>query len=132
MLTESAIRNIHNHVIEGSVRFDPIRNKQVCEIRTRGIDGQYDGNTRTLATSDLHQTFWTVETKKALDKLKAKAKRASKPKAVKAVKADKGYTTEFHADDEEVVILEDADFAALAKEEVVVDPLAKLRELVGA
>lgn len=129
MLTESAILAIHNHVVEGSVRFDPIRNKQICEIRTRGIDGMFDGNTRTLATSDLHQTFWTVETKKALDRLKAKARRSSKPKVAKA-KTDKGFTTEFHSDDEEVVILEDAEFAAMMGEKKE-DKLEALRVLVG-
>jgi hypothetical protein len=131
MKSETEIRSSHPHVIEGTVRFDPIRNKQICEIRTRGIDGMFDGNTRTLATSDLHQTFWTVEVKKALDAIKAKAKRASKPKAAKVASKGKGFTTEFHADDEEVVILEDADFAAMVGEEAT-DPLAKLRELVGA
>jgi hypothetical protein len=107
MKSEAEIRAIHNHVIEGTVRFDPVRNKQICEIKTRGIDGQFDGNTRTLATSDLHQTFWTVETKKALDKIRAKAKRAMKSKVVKKVESDS----------EEVVILEDADFAALEDKE---------------
>lgn len=118
MMNESEIRAIHNNVIEGTVRFDTIRNKQICEIRTRGIDGMFDGNTRTLATSDLHQTFWTVETKKALDRLKAKARRASKPRISKA-------------DSEEVVILEDADFAAMMGEDKEEDKLAALRALVG-
>lgn len=86
MLTASEIQSAHSHVVDGSVRFDTTRNKQVCTIKTRGIDGQFDGNTRELATSDLHQTFWTVETKKALDKLKAKAKRANK-RAAKATSA---------------------------------------------
>lgn len=129
MKTEAQILSSHPHVIAGTVRFDAIRNKQICEINTRGIDGSFDGNIRTLATSDLHQTFWTVETKKALDRIKAKSRRVSKPKAVKVAKADKGFTTEFH-DEEEVVVLEDAEFAALSEE--VVDPLAKLRELIGA
>ena len=78
MLTETEIRTRHPHVIEGTVRFCPIRNKQVCTIRTRGVDGTLDGNTREIATSDLHQTFWTVEVKKLLDKAAAKAKRAEK------------------------------------------------------
>ena len=122
MLTESAIRAIHNHVIEGSVRFDPIRNKQICEIRTRGIDGQFDGNTRTLATSDLHQTFWTVEVKKALDKLKAKAKRSARARLNPSLKVEKVDALEM-GDDEPIVIVEDASAA---------DGLDKLRALVNA
>jgi hypothetical protein len=119
MLTESAIRAIHNHVIEGSVRFDTIRNKQICEIRTRGVDGMFDGNTRTLATSDLHQTFWTVETKKELDRLKAKARRASKPRKVKVDALAMG-------DDEPIILLDDEEVAVATED----DGLAKLRALV--
>lgn len=130
MLTESAIRAIHSHVIEGSVRFDPIRNKQVCEIQTRDVNGQFDGNIRTLATSDLHQTFWTVETKKELDRLKAKARRMSRPRKVsRSAKPNKGITTEWHAEDDEVVILEDADFAALPVEKSEEEKLVALRNL---
>jgi electron transfer flavoprotein alpha/beta subunit len=77
----------------------------------------FDGNTRTLATSDLHQTFWTVETKKALDRLKAKSRRASRPRKVKVDALAMG-------DDEPVVIEDETVDAAF-------DPLAKLRELVG-
>jgi hypothetical protein len=127
MLTESAIRAIHNHVVEGSVRFDPIRNKQVCEIRTRGIDGQFDGNTRTLATSDLHQTFWTVETKKALDKLKAKAKRSARARlnpSLKVEKTEEKVDALAMGDDEPIVLIEDG-------EEVKADGLDALRALVA-
>jgi hypothetical protein len=122
MMNETEIRAIHNHVIEGTVRFDVIRNKQICEIRTRGINGMFDGNTRTLATSDLHQTFWTVEVKKELDRIKAKARRAIKSKISK------------NDDNDEVVILDDADFAIMmgeTKEVVKVDKLAALRALVS-
>lgn len=93
MKSESEIRNTHPHVIEGSVRYCPILNKQLCVIKTRGLDGGYDGNTRQLATSDLHQTFWTPEVKKQLDRTKAKAKRA----VAKAAKQDA----------EPIVVLED-------------------------
>jgi hypothetical protein len=123
MKSEADIRAIHNHVIEGTVRFDSVRNKQICEIQTRGIDGQFDGNTRTLATSDLHQTFWTVETKKTLDKIRAKAKRALKPKVAKV-------KVEAVSDSEEVVILEDADFAALEDKEA--RDVEKLKALAAA
>lgn len=115
MLTESAICARHSHVVEGSVSFNPMLNKQTCTILTRGMDGSFDGNTRVIATSDLHQTFWTVETKKALDKLKAKAKRAAR----RVVRQDA----------EPIVILEDGEMEALDEP---VDGLAKLRELVGA
>jgi hypothetical protein len=106
MMNEATIRTAHPHVIEGTVTFDPIRNKQICVIKTRGIDGQFDGNTRTLATSDLHQTFWTVEVKKALDKAKNKANRHYR----KLVKADQ----------EPVVVLDEEN----------ADELATLRALV--
>lgn len=128
MLTESAIRAIHNHVIEGSVRFDTIRNKQICEIRTRGIDGQFDGNTRTLATSDLHQTFWTVETKKALDKLKAKAKRSARARLNPSLKVEKVDALEM-GDDEPIVLIDDGEEV---KGEVKADGLDALRALVAS
>lgn len=56
-------------------------NKQVCQIRTRGIDGQPDGKTRWIATSDLHQVYHTQATKDAMDK----AKRNQKAKTNRAL-----------------------------------------------
>lgn len=49
-------------------------NKQVCMITTRGIDGQPDGGTRWIATSDLHQVFTSAEVKAQMDKAKRNAK----------------------------------------------------------
>jgi hypothetical protein len=49
--------------------------KQTVEIRTRDIHGEFDGQTRRIATSDLFQCFWTADTKVALDAAKRSAKR---------------------------------------------------------
>ena len=50
------------------------RNKQVCQIATRGINGDYDCNYRWIASSDLHQVFHTAEVKAQLDKAKRNTK----------------------------------------------------------
>ena len=96
-LTEEAIAARHQHIVEGTLRFDPIANKQKITIRTRNQHGLFDGNTREIATSDLHQCFWTAETKAAMDRAKRNAKARGKRASTS----------------EEIVILEDAEFAAL-------------------
>jgi hypothetical protein len=48
--------------------------KFICVIKTRGKDGEFDGNHRLVATSDLHQIHHTVEVAKALKKAGAKDK----------------------------------------------------------
>ena len=63
------------------------RNKQVCMIATRGIDGNFDDNYRWIASSDLHQVFHTAEVKAELDKAKRNAK----------AKVDRLLATEFAA-----------------------------------
>jgi hypothetical protein len=78
MLNADQITAKYPHAIVETLRWDATANKQKVTIRTRGVDGEYDGNTREIATSDLFQCFWTEDTKKALDKAKAKAKRAAK------------------------------------------------------
>ncbi len=60
----------HKHIVRGTLRFNRKLNKQTVVIRTRGMNGRFDGDRRTIATSDLHQTFWTVETKKEMDRIK--------------------------------------------------------------
>ena len=77
------------------------RNKQVCQIRTVGIDGQPDGNTRWIATSDLHQCFWTEATKAALDKAKRNAKAKAGRAALKATMAIEAKM------DEEIVVVDE-------------------------
>jgi len=80
---ETEILATWTHVNEGSLQFDTEgshANKQTVEIQTRGIDGQFDGDTRRIATSDLFQCYWTVETKDALDRAKRSIKRQLKTK----------------------------------------------------
>lgn len=81
----------HTHIVADTLRMCPTSNKQKVTINTRDAEGAFDGNTREIATSDLHQCYWTQETKDAMDKskrnAKAKEKRANKPKAVKADEA---------------------------------------------
>lgn len=71
----------HTHIVEGTLRMCPMSNKQKVTINTRDAEGNFDGNTREIATSDLHQCYWTQETKDAMDaakrNMKAKAKRAA-------------------------------------------------------
>lgn len=81
--TETEIAATWTHFVDGSLQFETEglhANKQTVEIKTRGIDGELDGDTRRIATSDLFQCFWTVETKEALDKAKRSIKRQLKTK----------------------------------------------------
>lgn len=78
MLNADQIRAKYPHAMVETLRWDAQANKQKVTIRTRDAQGEYDGNTREIATSDLFQCFWTEDTKKAIDKAKAKAKRAAK------------------------------------------------------
>lgn len=101
-LDEASLLAKHPHIVEGSLRYDAMANKQKVTIQTRGIDGTFDGNTREIATSDLHQTFWTQETKDALDRAKRNAKARGKRATRKT------------GDDEQFVILDDAEATANA------------------
>jgi hypothetical protein len=105
-LTETdLIEKGHTHIVEGTLRFDHGRNKQFVTINTRGIDGNYDGNTREIATSDLHQTFWTIETKAAIDAAKRKPTRRRQPSKAK--------TQTLTPDHEVFVLMTDEEYAAL-------------------
>lgn len=82
--TEGTLKARHPHIVDGSLQWETggkYKGKQTVMIKTRGIDGEFDGNTRRVATSDLHQVFWTEETKAALDR----AKRSSKAKVNRAL-----------------------------------------------
>jgi hypothetical protein len=70
-------------------------------IRTKGLDGEYDGNTRRVATSDVHQVFHLPEVKKELAKAKAKERRGSK--SVKQVDALKEKLREMGVNPDEVL-----------------------------
>lgn len=75
---EAEILATWNHVVPKTLRYDEEglhANKQTVEIRTRDINGQPDGKSRRIATSDLFQCFWTEETKDHLDRAKRSAKR---------------------------------------------------------
>jgi hypothetical protein len=73
-LTEADLSAKYSTIVAGSLRFDEARNKQVVVIKTVDVNGVLDGNTREIATSDLHQCRWTEATKKDLDRAKARAK----------------------------------------------------------
>ena len=76
--TNTEILAAWKHVVPDTLRFDTEGHhakKQTVEIRTRDTQGAYDGQTRRIATSDLFQTFWTTDTKVALDAAKRSAKR---------------------------------------------------------
>jgi len=79
--TETSIRATWTHVVPDTLRFETEghhANKQTVEIRTRSVQGEFDGETRRIATSDLFQCFWTVETKAELDKRRRSAKRMAR------------------------------------------------------
>jgi hypothetical protein len=80
-----------SNIVAGSVRFEetgPHANKQTVEIQTIGADGTPDGNTRRVATSDLHQVHHTAEVAQDLKKArKAAAAKARRERAAAALKA---------------------------------------------
>lgn len=69
-------------IVPGSVRRAPegskYGRKMLVDIRTRGLDGNFDGNTRTVATSDVFQVHHTEEVAVEMKKVRAAEKRASK------------------------------------------------------
>lgn len=76
--TNTEILAAWKHVVSDTLRFDTEglhAKKQTVEIRTRNVHGDFDGQTRRIATSDLFQSFWTAETKVALDAAKRSNKR---------------------------------------------------------
>jgi hypothetical protein len=69
-------------IVPGTVRRAPegskYGRKMLVDIRTRGLDGEYDGNTRTVATSDVFQVHHTDEVAKELRKQRMAEKRAAR------------------------------------------------------
>lgn len=69
-------------IVPGSVRRAPegskYGRKMLVDIRTRGLDGEFDGNTRTVATSDVFQVHHTEEVAVEMKKVRAAEKRAAK------------------------------------------------------
>jgi hypothetical protein len=77
------------HIVEGSLRYETEgthAKKQTVEINTRGSDGEPDGNTRRIATSDLHQVFHTEEVAEEVKKIKRREANGRRRAAIKAAK----------------------------------------------
>ena len=79
-----AITKHGDKIVVGSAERDPVSNKITVLIRTRGIDGEYDGNTRRVATSDVHQVHHMPEVKKALKRANAKSRTPSRQTKLEA------------------------------------------------
>ena len=94
----SLIAKYGDKIVPGSVHRAPSGSKygekMLCKIRTRGLDGEYDGNERTVATSDVFQVHHTEEVAAALRKQRQAEKRAAKSAARKAEKAEQSDKTE--------------------------------------
>lgn len=90
----TAIAKHGDKIVPGSAERDPASNKVTVLINTRGVDGEYDGNTRRVATSDVHQVHHTPEVKKVLDRDRARTKRPSKLSKVEAALARQGLNLE--------------------------------------
>lgn len=73
---EALVLYKHPHVIPGTMKLDADAGKMKVQIQTFGLDGKYDGDKRRVATSDLHQTFFTAKTREAVNKLPPKDKTA--------------------------------------------------------
>jgi len=68
-------------IVIGSARraTDPRYGKKIMvTINTRGLDGEFDGGTREVATSDVHQVHHNDEVAAQLRKQRAAEKRAAK------------------------------------------------------
>jgi hypothetical protein len=90
----TAIAKHGDKIVVGSAERDPASNKVTVLINTRGVDGEYDGNTRRVATSDVHQVHHTPEVKKVLDRDRARAKRPTKLGKVETALAKQGLSLE--------------------------------------
>lgn len=77
------------HIVKGSLHFDKKHAKQVVTIKTVDANGKPDGNTREIATSDLHHTRHTEEVAKEVRLAKIRASRKAR-KAPKKAAAAKG------------------------------------------
>lgn len=89
-----AIAKHGDKIVAGSAQRDQASNKVTVLIRTRGVDGEYDGNTRRVATSDVHQVNHMPDVKKVLDRAKARSARPSKQSKIEAALAAKGMNLE--------------------------------------
>jgi hypothetical protein len=79
-----------SNIVPNSLRYEEEgvhARKQTVEIYTIGLDGQLDGNTRRIATSDLHQVFSTEEVAKERKKANRAARAKARREAAKAALA---------------------------------------------
>lgn len=79
-----------SNIVEGSLRYEETghhANKQTVEINTIGLDGKPDGQTRRVATSDLHQVHHTEATAAELKKAKRRENAKRRREAAKAALA---------------------------------------------
>jgi len=82
--TDEMLQKKYPHYVPGSVRFETEgkwEGKQTAEIRTKGANGHYDGNTLRCATSDIFQTFHTPEVLLQLRRERSRAARAARAKS---------------------------------------------------
>lgn len=61
-----------------TLSYDADKKKQVVTINTVDADGVIDGNTRVVATSDLHIVKHTLEVSKEIQKKRSNARRRKK------------------------------------------------------
>lgn len=93
----NAIAKHGDKIVEGSAERSE-GGKITVLINTVNANGEPDGKTRRVATSDLHQVHHQPEVKAEIDKSKARerraAKRSSKTEALKQALRDRGLSDE--------------------------------------
>ena len=81
--------------------------KITVEIRTRGLDGEFDGKTLRVATSDVFQVHHQPEVRDALRKLRAAEKRAQRKAEREAEEVAHEAQAGYEADEEALADLID-------------------------
>jgi hypothetical protein len=71
-----------DNIIWDTLRYDDKLQKQVVEIKTVNEDGELDGNTRLVATSDLQHVKHTKETSLNIQRRKNNERRRLKNKLI--------------------------------------------------
>jgi len=79
----SLIEKYGDKVVPGSIKNGTGRHegKLTVEVRTRDLDGNFDGKTRTVATSDVFQVSHQPEVLAELRKIRSAERRAAKRNA---------------------------------------------------
>lgn len=82
----------YDHIKWDTLRYDDNHKRQVIDINTVDRDGNLDGGVRTIATSDLQHTKYSVETAKQIQRernnVRRRAKRQDSPIKAKKVKSE--------------------------------------------